>query len=235
LRRRPRPNACDASDKASLEQAHQEMTHAKAETRPAPYECPKCGSATMYRFGKNGMFLSCATYPDCDYAAPIDREGKPQEPETTDIACPECGSAMMLRKGRYGPFLSCSNYPECKGIVNLDKKGHVKLPTAPPLETDLPCPKCESPLNLRMSKRGPWLSCSTFPKCRGRLGWTKVEEEKQKELLKAWAKHEKDNPVPQITTVDGKVVGEGYTPMVAGGEAEEEETVEEYSTEADAA
>ena len=51
------------------------MKHAKAETRPAPYACPKWGSQTVYRVGKNGMFLSCGTYPACEYAAPIDREG----------------------------------------------------------------------------------------------------------------------------------------------------------------
>ena len=205
----------------NLEQAHEGMSHAKAETKPAPFDCPKCGAKTMYRFGRNGMFLSCTQYPDCDYAAPIDREGRPQEPEATDIACPECGAAMLMRKGRYGPFLSCSNYPECKGIVNLDKKGAVKMPTPPPLETDLPCPKCESPLYLRMGKRGPWLSCSTFPKCRGRLAWSKVDEDKQQQLLDAWAKHEKANPVPTIKTTGGKAIEEGHKPTVTGRDTDE--------------
>ncbi|MFC1738741.1 topoisomerase DNA-binding C4 zinc finger domain-containing protein, partial [Planctomycetota bacterium] len=30
----------------------------------------------MYRFGKNGRFLSCSAYPECKYACPCDREGK---------------------------------------------------------------------------------------------------------------------------------------------------------------
>jgi len=106
---------------ASLEKAHETLVHAKAEIQPAPYQCPKCGRTTCYRFGKNGRFLSCTGYPDCDYAAPIDREGRPQLPERVNIACPEDGSAMILRTGRFGQFLASENYLEVKFVLNLDK------------------------------------------------------------------------------------------------------------------
>ena len=209
--------------RTNLDRAHEEMVHAKAETEPAPHTCAKCGADTMYRFGRNGRFLSCATYPDCDYAAPIDSEGNPMEPEQTDVACPECNAPMTRRSGRFGKFLGCINYPECKGILNIDAKtGVVKLPKIPPYLTDLPCPKCDTPLNMRDSKRGFWLSCSKFPKCRGRLGWSTVDEEKQKELGKAWEQHVKDNPLPVVRTVAGAVIGEDYVPHVIGEESEEE-------------
>jgi DNA topoisomerase-1 len=201
--------------KTNLEKAHEVMTHAKAETEPAPHKCPECGGGTMYRFGKNGRFLSCANYPDCKFAAPIDREGNPMQPEMSDIVCPICGKGMTKRTGRFGPFLGCVDYPECKGIVNLDpRKGFVKLPKVPPLLTDLPCPKCESPLNMRDSKRGFWLSCSKFPKCRGRSGWTTVEEAKQKELEAAWEKHIAENPVPLVKNTQGQIIGEEYIPNI---------------------
>src|SRR5262249_12677701 len=117
--------------------------HAKAETEPAPFNCAKCGAPTVYRFGKNGRFLSCSRYPDCDYAAPIDVEGNPVGAEKTDVVCPLDGGEMTRRTGRFGPFLGCVNYPTCKGIVRLDKrKGTVVLPKPPPLLTDLECPKC---------------------------------------------------------------------------------------------
>ncbi len=209
-----------------LEQAHEGLAHAKAETHPAPYECGECGAPTVYRFGKNGRFLSCSRYPDCKYAAPIDREGKPQPPQTTDVACPKCSSPMILRKGRFGPFLSCSNYPDCDGIVNLDKKGFVKHPTPPPLRTDLPCPKCEADLNLRRSKRGPWLSCSEFPKCRGRAAWSKLEEDVQKKWELALMNWEKDHPQPIIKKLDGTPVGDEYKPDTGEGEGEEEQPTE---------
>tara|TARA_Y100001933_G_scaffold265281_1_gene339780 strand:+ start:52577 stop:55168 length:2592 start_codon:yes stop_codon:yes gene_type:complete len=201
--------------KTNLEKAHEVMTHAKAETEPAPHKCPDCGGGTMYRFGKNGRFLSCATYPECKFAAPIDREGNPMQPEMSDIICPICGKGMTKRTGRFGPFLGCVDYPTCKGIVNLDpKKGFVKLPKVPPLLTDLPCNKCDSPLNMRDSKRGFWLSCSKFPKCRGRGGWASIEEEKQKELEAAWKKHVEENPVPDIVNTQGVVIGDEYLPII---------------------
>ncbi|QDU72487.1 type I DNA topoisomerase [Mucisphaera calidilacus] len=205
-----------------LEKAHEELTHAKAVTEPAPHKCEQCGADTVYRFGKNGRFLSCSRYPDCKYAAPIDREGNPQSPEMTDILCPEDGKPMIRRTGRFGPFLAASTYPEVKFILKLDpKKGHVVLPKTPPMLTGITCPKCEErELYLRESKRGPWLSCSGFPKCRGRAAWSSLDEEKQAELEKKWAEHQKENPVPEIRTASGRVLKEGddYIPEIAGSE-----------------
>ncbi len=208
---------------ASLEKAHETMTHAKAEKQPAIYECPKCSSSTCYRFGKNGRFLSCMSYPDCDYAAPIDREGRPMLPERVNVACPEDGSPMVLRTGRFGKFLASVNYPDVKCVVNLDKAQQIKYPAPPPVLTELQCPKCESPLNLRRGKRGPWLGCSKFPKCRGRMAWTKLEEAMRNTLAAELEAHEKANPQGVIRTLDGQIIPEG-TPIseliIPGGVAE---------------
>jgi DNA topoisomerase-1 len=196
-----------------MEVAYEEMSHAKAEMQPAIYKCPECGSKTAYRFGKNGRFLTCASYPDCKYAAPIDRKGRPRLPERVDVACPEDGSPMEKRIGRFGPFLASINYPEIKTVVNLDKKGGVKYPTPPALLVEsLNCEKCESPMNLRNGKRGPWLGCSTYPKCKGRMGWKTLDETIMKELEEALEKHEKDNPKVIVKTLNGKSIPEG-TPI----------------------
>ena len=191
----------------ALARAHDTLVHAKAETQPAPYKCPTCGSPTCYRFGKNGRFLSCASYPDCDYAAPINREGHPMLPEKVDVACPEDNSQMMLRNGRFGPFLASVNYPDVTYVINLDKKGFIKLPAPPPLQTDLPCPRCEAPLYLRRGKRGPWLGCSTFPKCRGRATWSKLDEGQRAALESQLTDHEKQHPPVILTRMDGTVIG----------------------------
>tara|TARA_R110002073_G_scaffold118918_1_gene258268 strand:- start:105702 stop:108569 length:2868 start_codon:yes stop_codon:yes gene_type:complete len=193
----------------SLERAHEEMTHAKAEIKPAPeeYRCEKCDSSLVYRFGKNGRFLSCSTYPDCNYACPCDREGKPQMAEFVDVKCPKTGRPMIRKTGRFGPFLTT---PLEEGetnddglILNIDKNGFVNAPSVPPLETDLPCPNCDSPLNLRNGARGPWLGCSRFPKCRGRGKWAGLEEEIKSDLESKLAAHEKLHPVATITKMDG--------------------------------
>ena len=200
--------------KQSLEKAYEIINHAKAETQLAPYKCPECGSDTVYRFGRNGRFLSCSTYPQCKYAAPIDRDGNPVSPEQTDIACPKCQNPMLLRKGRFGPFLSCLKYPECDGILNLDKKGGVSLPKIPPLLTDISCPKCNEPLNLRRGAKGPWLSCSKFPKCRGRKGWSVLSEKEKARWGEILDKHEKEHPQPIVLRLDGEPVSEGYQPQI---------------------
>jgi len=198
--------------KKSLDVAYQDMGHAKAEIQPASHICPQCGSGTVYRFGRSGRFLSCSNYPNCKFAAHIDQEGNPIVPEQTDIACPRCGDPMLMKKGRFGQFLSCVKYPSCDGIVNLDKKGFVNPPKVPPLLTDLKCPKCEAPLNIRRGARGPWLSCSKFPKCRGRLGWTTLDDETKKRWEKSLEDHEKAHPQPVIQTLDGEPIGDGYKP-----------------------
>ncbi len=202
-----------------LERAQEELTHAKAEVQPAPHTCEKCGAATVFRFGKNGRFLSCSRYPDCDYASPIDAEGNPVTAEVVNVACPECGSPMTKRTGRFGPFLGCANYPECKGIVKLDRKGRPTAPTPPPLETDLPCPKCGKNLNLRDGARGPWLSCSGFPKCRGRGAWTKLEEAVREKWEKALAEHMRKHPVITLRTQQGKPLTDQHGRPLESAEA----------------
>jgi len=206
-----------------LEAAHEELTHAKAEIQPAPYKCPECGATTCYRFGKNGRFLSCTAYPECNYAAPIDRKGRPLLAERVDVVADD-GSDMELRKGRFGPFLASVNYPASKFVINLDKKGGIKYPAVPPLVCEeLACPKCGAPMNLRRGKRGPWLGCSTFPKCRGRHAWTKIEEPTRERLERELGEHELKHPLPEIKRHDGTVIAEGTpvsTLLMEGGLAE---------------
>jgi DNA topoisomerase-1 len=119
---------------------------------------------------------------------------------------------MVLRTGRFGKFLASVNYPDIKCVVNLDKYGKIKYPSVPPVLTDLICEKCGSPLNLRRGKRGPWLGCSTFPKCKGRMAWTKIEPARQEELEKALELHEGDNPQVVVKRLDGTIIPEG-TPI----------------------
>ena len=158
----------------------------------------------------------------CDWAAPIDSDGNPMEPEMTDIVCPEDETRLIKRNGRFGPFLASANYPEVKFILKLDpKKGTVVLPKTDPMICDITCPNCEeAPLYVRESKRGLWLSCSTFPKCRGRVGFGKLEEDVQKKIEKDWKKWAKEHPVPVIRKVDGSVVEDGYEPRLGDEPAE---------------
>ncbi|MEZ6317137.1 MAG: topoisomerase DNA-binding C4 zinc finger domain-containing protein [Phycisphaerales bacterium] len=115
---------------------------------------------------------------------------------------PEDGSPDDPQDGSVWPFLTTyleeGESNDVGMILNIDKKGYVAAPSPPPLETDLPCPTCEAPLNLRSGVRGPWLGCSRFPKCRGRGKWSELDEATQKRLEAELEALEKANPVPII-------------------------------------
>lgn len=139
----------------------------------SPYKCPKCGKPMVYRISKNGFFLACSDR-ECATTQPVDPQGRPTVREVSEYKCPTCGREMIKRKGRFGEFLGCSGYsvkneagePSCTVIINLDKEGKPLPPKPPPIKTTVACEKCGNPMLLRGSKRGPFLGCSTFPKCR---------------------------------------------------------------------
>jgi DNA topoisomerase-1 len=164
----------------NVEGALDKLDHAGG--TPSPYDCTKCGRPMCYRISKNGFFLSCTGYPACDGTQPVDQQGKPQLREVSDHKCPECGKEMIKRRGRFGQFLGCSGYPECKTIINLDKEGKPLPPKAKPIPTAVKCEKCGGQMVLRDGKRGPWLGCATFPKCRGIKTMAKLAGEELKHV-----------------------------------------------------
>ena len=121
--------------------------------------CPKCGGQLAIRLGRNGRFIGCTQYPECDYTRDLDPNKTEREaPEVVEgRSCPLCGSALEIKRGRYGKFIGCSAYPTCKHIEPLDK----------PEDTGVTCPKCnKGTLQKKKSRRGKvFYSCSTYPKC----------------------------------------------------------------------
>jgi DNA topoisomerase-1 len=54
----------------------------------SPYKCLKCGKPMVYRISKNGFFLSCTGYPECDGTQPVDQQGKPTVREVSQAQRP---------------------------------------------------------------------------------------------------------------------------------------------------
>jgi len=188
--------------KQNLDAAQVNMKHAKAETTPSEYECPKCGRELVYRFGKNGKFLSCSAYPKCKFASPCDKEGKMIEEKKSEHKCPVCGNPMVHKSGRFGPFLGCSDYPNCKTILNLDKDGNPLPPKPPPEPTGVKCYKCkDGELVIRQSKRGPFLGCNRFPKCRTIISLEELDHLKQLQSEGKWP--------PQTTEEADQILSSG--------------------------
>ena len=172
--------------KENLEKA-EAIKHAKAETQPSEYTCPDCGKPLEYRFGKNGRFLSCSAYPDCKFANPCDKEGKMIEDTVSQHKCPNCGKPLVEKMGRFGPFLGCSDYPTCKTILKMDKEGNPLPPAPPPEPTGLKCYKCkDGELVIRQSKRGPFMGCNKFPRCRTIVSIKKLDELKALQAEGNW-------------------------------------------------
>jgi len=121
--------------------------------------CPKCGGQLSKRLGRNGLFIGCTNYPECDYTRDLNADkAEADEPEIVEgRSCPDCGSELAVKRGRYGKFIGCTAYPKCRYIEPLEK----------PEDTGVTCPKChEGTLQKKKSRRGKiFYSCSTYPKC----------------------------------------------------------------------
>jgi DNA topoisomerase-1 len=149
--------------KESLDGAQANMQRAKAE--PSEYECPKCGKQMVYRFGRNGRFLSCSGYPECKASMNIDDDGKPVPETVSDEPCEKCGKAMVLRKSSRGPFLGCTGYPECSFTLPSDDNG-VPLKKVRAEDIHETCEACGSPMAVKFSRGRSFLGCTAYPKCR---------------------------------------------------------------------
>ena len=143
--------------------------------------CPKCGKTMALRQGARGAFLGCTGYPKCRSTMPVDDAGKPVEQVTVDVKCEKCGGPMGVKQGRRGAFLGCLAYPKCRTTAPIpddlkEKLGDAALAppaaasTGPDLKTivvDETCETCGSSMTVRKGKRGFFLGCSGYPKCKG--------------------------------------------------------------------
>ena len=152
-----------------LAKAAAEMTSVKQTlAEPTGIECPRCGSPLVIRLSKRGRFMACSAFPKCRYTQALDEEGEPVAVEKLDEKCPECGEPLIVRTGRRGKFIGCSAYPKCRYARPLEAQAAPEgaAPKAPPAPTGEACPRCGEPLVERTGRRGKFIGCSKFPKCR---------------------------------------------------------------------
>jgi DNA topoisomerase-1 len=141
----------------------------KGETTELP--CTKCGKPlNKIKSRKGVVYFACSDHEACGVMVPAKDEQPQALPE-----CVECHKPMTLRLSRGEPFLGCSGYPECKTTVSLGPKrsgkggkggarrggGKAKM-----LKTTIACDKCGKMMVVRASRRGPFLACPGYPKCK---------------------------------------------------------------------
>lgn len=138
---------------------------------PKEFPCPKCGGEMVKKLGRNGTFLSCAKFPDCDGARLIDgSEIKPEEPIGIH---PETNEPVFVMNGRFGPYVQLGEIPEkVKGKRQPSPKraplplgvepGDVNIEDAVkylllPRELGLH-PKTDEPITANTGQYGPYIA-----------------------------------------------------------------------------
>jgi DNA topoisomerase-1 len=158
--------------KKDLRVAEREMADIKGEGIPTEVKCEKCGKPMVIRLGRNGQFLSCTGYPECDGTSDLPPElaakyasGGPPAPELPEQACEKCGKPMAVKRGRFGFFLACTGYPECRNTKKIVMKEGAATAVSDTLLEEK-CPECGSNLALKHGRYGQFTACSNYPQCK---------------------------------------------------------------------
>jgi DNA topoisomerase-1 len=147
--------------KEALTLAKEEMASVKRAMTPTDVPCALCDGKMVIRWGKNGEFLACETYPACkntqDFSRGVEGTITPIERDQVQESgeqCEKCGKPMVYKQGKFGRFLACSGYPQCR---------HILAET-----TGVTCPEanCSGIIVKKISKRGKvFFACNQYPKC----------------------------------------------------------------------
>jgi len=158
--------------KKDLRVAEREMEDIKGEGIPTDLKCEKCGKPMVIRLGRNGAFLSCTGYPECDGTSDLPPElaakystGGPPAPEVPEQMCEKCGKPMAVKRGRFGFFLACSGYPDCRNTKKIVMKEGTATAVSDTL-LDEKCPECGNQLALKHGRYGQFTACSNYPQCK---------------------------------------------------------------------
>ena len=155
-----------------LRVAEREMEDIKGEGIPTDLKCDKCGKPMVIRLGRNGAFLSCTGYPDCDGTSDLPPElaakystPGPPAPEVAEQTCEKCGKPMAVKRGRFGFFLACTGYPECRNTKKIVMKEGAATAVSDTLLEEK-CPECGNQLALKHGRFGQFTACSNYPQCK---------------------------------------------------------------------
>jgi DNA topoisomerase I len=157
--------------KKNLRVAEREMDDLKGEGIATEEKCVKCGKPMVIRLGRNGKFLACTGYPECDGTRdlPPDLAGEhstgPPAPEVAAENCAKCGKPMTVKRGRFGYFLACTGYPECRSTKRIVVKEGAATAVGDVL-LDEKCPECGNALARKHGRYGEFIACSNYPTCK---------------------------------------------------------------------
>ena len=125
-----------------LKQVSKDTTDYKVKDKVLDEKCPKCGHPLAEKHGRNGKFIGCTNFPECDFTKSIIK--------TTGVKCPECENGEIIEKvSKKGKrFYGCSNFPKCD-YATWD----------PP--TGEKCPKCGDLLVHKKNRSTDEIKCNS--------------------------------------------------------------------------
>ncbi len=124
-----------------MSKVKKDNTDYKVKDKVLDEKCPKCGHALAIKHGRNGKFIGCTNFPDCDFTKSIVK--------TTGVACPKCKDGEIIEKvSKKGKrFYACNNYPDCDYAV-----------WDPP--TGEKCPECGDLLVHKKNRKVDEIKCA---------------------------------------------------------------------------
>ena len=76
-------------------------------------KCPNCGGKLGIKLSKNGAFIGCSNYPNCNYTAKIGNDSNTDA--TPEIKEKDLGDNIFFRIGKFGPYVT-------DGVKNVSAK-----------------------------------------------------------------------------------------------------------------
>ena len=125
-----------------IKKVSKDRTDYKVKDKILDEKCPKCGHPLAEKHGRNGKFIGCTNFPDCDFTKSIIK--------TTGVKCPECKDGEIIEKvsKRGKRFYGCSNFPKCD-YATWDPPAGEK------------CPKCGDLLVHKKNRSTDEIKCNS--------------------------------------------------------------------------
>lgn len=86
--------------------------------------------------------------------------------EIIEESCPECKKPLCNKLGKASRFIGCTGFPDCRYTRSLETDNSDEGPQKPDIKIDHNCPKCDAELQVKNGRFGPFIGCSSYPKCK---------------------------------------------------------------------
>ena len=143
--------------------------------------CPACGKFMVRKTGRFGVFYTCEDAPECPTTMNETAEGKRTVTALpTKHKCPKCEKHnLLLKESKAGKKYAGCPDAKCGYMSDVDAEGH----PVKPADTGIACEKCGKPMVIKVAWRGPFLSCSGYPKCKNAKSINAELKEQLKDIL----------------------------------------------------